>query len=69
MIKSEEYEIVGFIKKICVCDKCMIEMQKSKFVTLSNPAQYIMKCPKCGKEENISCEELNGQFKLIKKEV
>ena len=67
MIKEEDYEVVGFIKKTCVCDNCMVEMNKKEFVTLSDPMQYIMKCPKCGKEENINCEDLSGQWKLVKK--
>ena len=68
MIKSEEYEVIGFIQKTCVCDKCMVEMKKSNFVCTSTPPQYVMKCPKCGKEENINCDDLQGQMRLVKKE-
>ena len=47
MIKEEEWEVVGYITKTCICDKCMVEMQKQEFVAASDPCQYIMKCPKC----------------------
>lgn len=67
MIKEEEYEVVGYIQKVCVCDKCMVEMQKSDYMYMSNPPQYMMKCPKCGKEENIFVDDLNGGLKLVKK--
>ena len=46
----------------------MVEMNKTRFATLTEPMQYIMKCPKCGKEESINCHDLQGQMKLIKKE-
>lgn len=67
MIQEEEYEVVGYIKKTCVCDICMYEMQKGQFVATSNPMQYIMKCPKCGKEEYVNADLLNGQWQLKKK--
>ena len=67
MIKEEEWEVVGYITKTCICDKCMIEMQKQEFVAASDPCQYIMKCPKCGKTEYINCETLNGGIQLRKK--
>lgn len=69
MIQEEEYEVVGYIMKTCVCEKCMCEMKKERFVVATEPMQYIMKCPKCGKEESIDSEILNGQWQLKKKKL
>ena len=68
MIKNEEYEVIGFIKKTCVCDKCMVEMKKTNIVSMLYPEKWNMQCPKCKKEENINVEDLQGQWKLVKKE-
>lgn len=68
-IIDEEYEIVGYIKKICVCDKCMHVMDNVQFIpdTTNDIYQYKMKCPKCGREELVNTDLLKDQFKLIKK--
>lgn len=68
-IKSEEYEVVGYIKKICICKKCSQVMEKKEFIPngLDDIHQYRMKCPKCGKEELVDTNLLSDQFKLIKK--
>lgn len=67
MIKEEEYDVIGYISKTCVCDNCMVEMKKENYVLTSNPPQYAMKCPKCGKVEYINCDDLNGGIKIRKK--
>ena len=67
MIKEEEYEVVGYITKTCICDKCMVEMTKENFITANNPPQYAMKCQKCGKIEYIDCDSLAGEIQLRKK--
>ena len=67
MIQNEESEVVGYIKKTCVCEDCMVEMKKQDFVTASNPPQYIMQCPKCGKTEYIDFGSLAGGIQIRKK--
>lgn len=67
MIKEEEYDIVGYVIKTCVCESCMCEMKSVNIDYLSEPAKRIMKCPKCGKEESICVDDLTPQFKLLKK--
>ena len=69
MIKEEEYEIVGYIKRTCVCEKCMCEMVPINIELTSNPPKRIMKCPKCGREECIGVDALGGQIKILKKVV
>lgn len=66
-IEDEEYEVVGFIKKICVCDKCNQVMERCDYELTSYPAKYAMKCPKCGKVDYVDCDILNGEWKLRKK--
>lgn len=70
-IEDEEYEIVGYIKKVCVCEKCMQIMNKGSFIPMDNGEQYTYKyemiCPKCGKKELVDSELLSDQFKLVKK--
>ena len=67
MIQDEEYEVVGYIKKTCICEDCMVEMRKEQFMTLRNPPQYIMKCPNCGKTEYIDCDDLQRTMEISKK--
>ncbi|MGM9544075.1 MAG: hypothetical protein ACI3T9_03760 [Romboutsia timonensis] len=67
MIKEEEYEVIGYIQKTCVCDKCMVEMGKQEFVVSCNPPKYAMKCPKCGVIEYIDCDALSGGIQIRKK--
>lgn len=69
MIMETEYEVVGFIKKECVCEKCNKLMTKSSGMLMSNPPQYEYRCEKCGKVEYVNCEDLDGQLKLVKKVV
>lgn len=69
MIKSEEYEIAGYIKKICVCELCNQVMDKTHYDLMSYPPIYVMKCPKCNKEEWVNPNDLQDQFILRKKDV
>lgn len=67
MIKNEEYDIVGYVMKTCICDRCMCEMKSIDVSYTTDPIKRIMKCPKCGKEEAIDADALSPQFKLVKK--
>ncbi len=67
MIKEEEFDIVGYIKKTCVCDKCFCEMLPTNIMLTCNPPLQGMKCPKCGKEEYIEESKLKSQVKILKK--
>lgn len=68
MIKEEKLEVVGYIQKECVCDKCNTIMQKEDNLYSNNPPQYKMKCEKCGNIEFVNCDSLQGRFILQKKE-
>lgn len=69
IIKEDEYEIVGYVKRTCVCEKCMCEMLPTNLELTCNPPKRIMKCQVCGKEEAIDVDALNGHLKIIKKVV
>ena len=68
MIQKEKFEIIGYIKKKCICDKCNCEMERGQFLS-SLPPKYEMKCPKCGTVEYVNCEDLQDQFELKRKEI
>jgi Zn finger protein HypA/HybF involved in hydrogenase expression len=65
-IKEEEYEVVGYIQKVCVCEKCNVVMNQGQFL-LTEPAKYEMICPKCGKVETVDCDTITGKWNLRKK--
>lgn len=67
MITETEYEVVGFIKKECVCEKCHKIMTKTQAMLMSNPPQYEFRCDKCGKVDYVNCEDIEGQWRLVRK--
>lgn len=52
-----------YIHKVAKCDECKCELYYTGIELLSNPSLKQMKCPKCGKEYNISIKELQGEWK------
>lgn len=67
-IKEEKYEIVGVIKKVCVCEHCNQVMQRcGDVIYMSNPPKYEMYCPKCNKHEYVDCDVLNTKIDIRRK--
>lgn len=70
-IKEEEYDIVGYIKKVCVCEHCNQIMNKGNLQVCETNDEHLYKyemiCPKCGKKELVDSDTLSDQFKLLKK--
>lgn len=66
MVKDEKYEIVGYIMKTVVCDKCNVEMKRGNFLA-TEPIQYEYQCPKCKKVETVFYDDITPQFELKKK--
>lgn len=52
-----------YVHKEAYCDECNIKLQDTGMQLMSNPPLQIMKCPKCGKEYNISTQDLQGHWR------
>lgn len=63
MIRKECLVPDYYLKKIPVCDNCNVDLKQEPNVLMSNPVQYIYKCPKCGNEYYFREEDIKGEWK------
>lgn len=63
MIKNELLFPEYYVNPVPICDSCNINLEFTETVYLTNPQQYLYKCPKCSKKYTFLENEIKGYWK------